>query len=891
MGDPGVTVVKLLSVHVVCAVVQSKPSKLKSVPFLLGTTLAVTSILTLTNTKRVQAYVPKEKATAPTAQKFEQGWLPSTELVAQAGEADDNAAPDAEGLEETAEPEAAEEPEEEAEESEAAEEPEEPAEPVEGSTPAAPSAPPAIPVPPSSPPVGPDDAGPDIELPSGDEPADQTSDEAETPAAEPDAVEADPPEAEEDEDPSESEDEDSPEAEDEDPSESVTPPGPGAPGSPPGAPGFPPPPPDGTPAQPTEPGAVPPGAPAFPPPPPDGAPNQPAEPGAVEPAEPEPQVLVSEVAVEGADGDLALTVYEAISTRPGQPSTRSQIQSDINAIFATGFFNNVRAEPQDTPLGVRVTFFVQPNPPLRAVQVAGNQVLTQEKVDEIFSPQYGRILNLKELQTGIQAVNKYYQDEGYVLAQVVGTPQVDADGTVTLQVAEGVIEEIDVRYLNEDGEPTKGKTRKFIITRELDTKPGAVLNRNLLQTDLQRVFGLGLFEDVQVALEPGQDPRKVLVNLNVQERSTGQFSAGAGFSSQSGFFGTGSYSQSNFGGNNQDLNLQLQIGTREFLFDASFTDPWIATDPYGTSYTVNLFNRLTIPLVFDNGPFDDNPDCVAGDSNPASACNVRLPNGDRARVNRLGAGISFTRPLTKVRAKRARAWTASLGFQYQRVSVRDNDFDISPVDNLGNQLSFSGSGQDDLFTVQFGLGRDQRNDPLNPTKGWATRLGVEQWIPLGQGSIFGTRLRASYSYFVPVSLLRFTEGPQTLAFNVQGGTVIGDLPPYEAFTLGGGSSVRGFNEGDLGSGRSFLQATAEYRFPLFKFLGGVRGVLFLDYGTNLGSQDNVIGNPGLVRGKPGDGLGYGIGLRVNTPIGPVRLDYGRNDQGDDQFHFGFGERF
>uniref|UniRef100_UPI003084424A BamA/TamA family outer membrane protein n=1 Tax=Petrachloros mirabilis TaxID=2918835 RepID=UPI003084424A len=608
--------------------------------------------------------------------------------------------------------------------------------------------------------------------------------------------------------------------------------------------------------------------------------------------EAETQVLVSEVLVEGATGELEQIVYEAISTRPGQTTTRTRLQSDINAIFATGFFRGVRADPSDTPLGVRVTFSVQPNPDLRAVQIAGNEVLTQATVDEIFSPQYGRILNLRELQEGIQRINEFYQEEGFILGQVVGSPQVDTDGTVTLQVAEGVIEDIEVRFQTDEGEPARGRTRPFILTREMVTQPGDVLNQNRLQTDLQRVFALGLFEDVQVGLEPGQDPRKVVISLNVQERRTGSFSAGAGFSSNSGFFGTGSFTQNNVGGNNQRLNTQVQVGTRELLFDVSFTDPWIGGDPFGTSYTVNLFNRLTLPLVFDGG--------TGNCAEVGVPCEVRLPprdpindpaNKDRPRVNRLGGGVVFSRPLTRDIEQRPRAWTVSVGAQYQRISIRDANFRLSPQDELGNDLSFSGTGNDDLFTVQVGVGRDLRNDPLRPTRGSALRLGIEQSAPIGQGSIAMTRVRGSYSHFIPVNLIRLTEGPQTLAFNVQAGTVLGDLPPYEAFSLGGSNSIRGYGEGDVGSGRSFVQATVEYRFPIFQFLGGIGGVLFVDAGSTLGTQDNVPGSPGILRGKPGAGIGYGVGLRVNTPIGPVRIDYALNDEGDNRFHFGFGERF
>ncbi|MGE5656826.1 MAG: BamA/TamA family outer membrane protein [Actinomycetota bacterium] len=626
-----------------------------------------------------------------------------------------------------------------------------------------------------------------------------------------------------------------------------------------------------TPAQPTPPRTETPPAPSSPAIPPRRTPPPPA-------SQSEPQVLVAEVAVSGVEGELQDEVYRAISTQPGRTTTRTQLQQDINAIFATGFFKNVRAVPEDTPLGVRVTFVVQANPVLRSVQLTGQNVLPQTVLNDAFRDQYGRILNLRRFEEGVKKINQWYQENGYVLAQVVDAPQVADDGTVTLQVAEGVIEAIEVRFLNKEGEstdakgqPIKGHTRGFIITREVEQKPGDVFNRTKAERDLRRVFGLGIFEDVRLSLEPGtSDPRRARVIVNVIEKNTGSIAAGAGVSSATGLFGTLSYQQQNLGGNNQRLGAELQIGERALLLDVAFTDPWIAGDPYRTSYTVNAFRRRTISVIFDGGKRE-----------------VYLPNGDRPRILRTGGGITFTRPLSR-NVFIDPEWTASLGFQYQRVTIRDLNGKISPRDELGNLLTYSRSGSDDLFTFQAGIVRDVRDDLQRPTRGSVLRLGVEQSVPFGSGSIFLNRLRGSYSYYIPVRYTRFAPGPQTLAFNVQAGTVLGDLPPYEAFPLGGANSIRGYDEGDVGAGRSFLQATAEYRFPIISFIGGA---LFVDAGTDLGSGKSVPGNPAGVRGKPGSGFGYGLGVRVQSPLGPIRIDFGFNDQGKSRLHFGIGERF
>ncbi|MEM9161715.1 MAG: BamA/TamA family outer membrane protein, partial [Cyanobacteria bacterium P01_F01_bin.4] len=627
-------------------------------------------------------------------------------------------------------------------------------------------------------------------------------------------------------------------------------------------------------AAPEEPAAEDPTAPEQPP----AAQETPPETQAEEDPPEETQVLVSEVAVESESGeplppDLLDSVYNAAMTQPGRTTTRSGLQEDINNIFATGFFANVRAFPQDTPLGVRVTFVVQPNPVLSEVVIRENQVLPPEVIDEIFSPLYGRTLNLVEFQGAILGLNDWYQENGYVLAQVTAAPQVSQDGVVTLVVAEGVIEEIEVRYItlegddvDEEGNPIDGRTQPFIVTREFETQPGEVFQDSAIRDDLQRVFGLGIFDDVRLSLDPGdEDPRKVKVVVNVAERNTGSVGAAVGFNLTGDIFGSVSYQEDNFGGNNQKLRTEFQLSSREFLFDVSFTDPWIGGDPNRTSYTVNGFNRRSRSLIFDGGEIE-----------------VDLANGDDPRINRWGGGLTFSRPLSETSS-------ASVGFDYQRVASLDGDGDLVETDELGNPLTFSGDGRDDLFTIPVGFVLDQRNDSIFPTSGSLLRLGTEQSVPLGNGSIFFNRLRGSYSYYVPVNVTGFGDGPETIALNLQAGTVIGDLPPYEAFSLGGTNSVRGFDEGDLGSGRSFIQATAEYRFPLFtEFLGGA---LFLDYATDLGSGDTVPGNPAGARGKPGSGFGYGAGVRVQTPLGQLRLDFGLNDEGDSRIHFGFGERF
>ena len=131
-------------------------------------------------------------------------------------------------------------------------------------------------------------------------------------------------------------------------------------------------------------------------------------------------------------------------------------------------------------------------------------------------------------------------------------------------------------------------------------------------------------------------------------------------------------------------------------------------------------------------------------------------------------------------------------------------------------------------------------------------------------------------------------GPVRLALSAKGGLIAGNLPPYEAFPIGGTNSVRGWEEGGVGTGRRFAVGSAELHVPL---VAPVAGVLFADAGSDLDTGDTVLGEPARTRGKPGTGCGVGAGVRLDSPVGPLRLEYAFNDRGARRFHFGIGKAF
>jgi outer membrane protein insertion porin family len=656
------------------------------------------------------------------------------------------------------------------------------------------------------------------------------------------------------------------------------------------------------------------------------------------PAKAEPKVLIAEVVIEGLQDHpererLELAAYAAMAATPGSRVTRNELQNDLSAIYASGWFSDVRIQPVDGPLGVRLVVVVVANPVLQQVKLDPADLKMPELVvKDTFAADFGKTLNLNTLQTRMQELQRWYADQGYSLARITGPSRVSPEGVVELLVRQGTVEGVEVQFLNKEGsatndkgEPIRGKTKPWVVTREVSLRPGQVFNRRELEEDIKRIYGTGLFSDVKVTLKPvPAEPGKVVIVLGIVEQSSGSLSGGLGYSQSQGVFGQIQLQDSNLFGRAWDLGTNISYGQYGGLGDVTFTDPWIKDNKYRTSFRARFFFSREVPQLFQNENnsfayelqnFDGADfDVVTSRTVNNNGTETVTTNFDTVAIQRIGANVQFVRPLNGGNPYKKAPWNLILSFGGQEVTPMDFSGSkysygvvgatTSPDTVPSNQvicLAFNCASENQLVSFRVGATYSTLNDPRNPTKGNFLSLGTEQFISVGENSPTFNRVRGSFTHYIPVKWLKIFKGcrpkpgeaedcRQAMAFQVSAGTLVGsDIPPYEAFCLGGGNSVRGYYDCDLGVGKSFAEATIEYRFPIFSIISGE---IFFDAGTTFGTQADIPGNPGGLLGKKGEGYSPGVGLIVTTPVGPLRLEVATQDFSSDwRFNLGVGWKF
>jgi len=631
-------------------------------------------------------------------------------------------------------------------------------------------------------------------------------------------------------------------------------------------------------------------------------------------------VLISEIIIKGWENHpegrkLELAAYDSMSIKPGSIVDNQILNQDLNAIYASGWFSGVKIKSQNGPLGVRLIVNVVPNPILKKVKLKPiNSLISNEYVDDIFNNYYGTTLNLNELQNKIEIIKKRYEKEGYSLARINGPDRISSEGIVTLNVSEGIISDLKLRFPGSDGEsiidgkPRKGKTKDWVIKRELKTQPGTIFNRKILEADISRLYATSLFDDVKVSLGPDNlNPGQVIIFLDLSEQRTGSLTGGLGYSNSSGIFASIGLQETNALGRAWSTNLNLNFGEYSTTYNFSLSDPWIKGDKHKTSFRTNVFLSRDYPQEFKS---ENNGKIYAVDDTNTSTSDTF----SSIVLEKTGGGFSFSRPLNGGDPFKVAKWRVLAGMNFKKVKMIDGSGNKKPygdktptTGNISDIICIGFKPNDGscpeentLVSVIASTSRNNLNNSANPTSGNKLSFGTEQFVSMGEDSPTFNRMRASYSHFVPTKLINLTKAcrssdvisedcPQAIGFQFKAGTIIGELPPYEAFCIGGTSSVRGWGSCDLAVSKSFIEGTVEYRFPVWRMISGA---LFVDAGSDLGSQSDVPGKPGKLLQKSGSGYSLGGGVGVKTPIGPLRLDIASKDlSGDWRYTLGVGWKF
>lgn len=573
---------------------------------------------------------------------------------------------------------------------------------------------------------------------------------------------------------------------------------------------------------------------------------------ASEPAAPYIGQLITKISVTGNKVTKAEDIEAVITTKPGMELTQEGLAKDLHAIYGLGWYYDLQPEFIKVPEGVQLVYHVLENPVYKQLEVEGNTKISDSEIEKILDLPKDEIINIKDVNIKVQRLEAEYNKQGYILARVADIRMLP-DGTLLLLVNEGIVEDFKVKG--------NVKTKDYVITREMKLKKGEPFNAKDARRSMQRIYNLGYFEDVNIKLNPGQEPNGVEIEITVVEMNTGTFGIGAGYSNADGFIGMVSVGDRNFRGTGDSVNVRWEFGGEdEKNYEFTYVKPWI--DDKETKATLMLYD-----VTNEYADYDIDAHEIA-----------------RYDKKRRGQELTFSRRTDNefisnyvTLKNRDDIYKGEAdGYEGDRDQYYEEGFkDDSPYYEDWMPATAK-ERRDENFGVtrSITLGRvfDSRDNIYDPHEGKRIGYSVE-WAGLG-GDFDFTKLTADWRYYYRAG------GESVWALNLGAGWADGDMPLSQRFSMGGSDTLRGY-EDDQFRGNSMLKATLEYRFPIIK---KVQGVLFTDNGYAWDKRHEDEFDLGLIKNS------VGAGLRINSPLGPVKLDYGWGDDGG-MFHFSFGGQF